>query len=88
MRLIAKILSLLLFLGSVAILALVTLALRNGYSSDWFSALYEGFETIPEGLLMAMGMRGSPVWVDVLYWVLIVVALLAAWKNSGCNKKS
>lgn len=80
MRLIFLSLALIWLFASTALMAFVALAMRQGYNSDWPAALYEGFETIPEALMMMCGFGGSPVWVDVLYWIIPVVVLLFAFR--------
>lgn len=81
MRLIFRILALAWLVVSAALMALVAIAMRQGYKSNWPDALYEGFETIPEGLMMILGFRGSPVWVDVLYWIIPVLLLVFSFRT-------
>ena len=40
------------------------------------AAIWEGIETLPEATMMSLGFHGSPVWIDLSWWAIQIIALL------------
>lgn len=66
-------------IGSVALGVMVFLAMTGGYGASAGAAAYEGLETIPEFLMVAAGFKGSPVLVDVGYWLALGASVVIAF---------
>jgi hypothetical protein len=45
------------------------------------AAAKEAFETIPEAIMMTMGFNGSPLIVDVAYWLILALAVFATFRS-------
>ena len=80
-RLAIRMLVLLWLLASLGLTIVVVGAMRQGYEQSWADALYEGFETIPEALMMGLGFSDSPLWIDAAYWLVLIICVIWAFSN-------
>ena len=64
---------------SIVVGVLVFAILRSTYNSDIYSAGIEAIETIPESIVMRLGFSGSPLFVDIGYWILLIISIFLAF---------
>ena len=81
MKILIRVLVVIWALVSVGLGALAFAAVK-GTGGSVGAAAYEAVETIPEAVMQTMGFRGSPLWVDVAYWLLLTAAVLFAFKRT------
>jgi len=78
---ILKFLSALWLTFSIGLLGIVSLSLYSGHDLDFGTALYEGFEVIPEAIFMLIGFDGSPMVADLIYWICLFAGIFTAWRG-------
>lgn len=66
--------------ASVGIGALA-FAVISGTGGSLGAATNEAFETIPEAAMQMMGFGGSPPWLVVAYWFVLIGSLLFVFRR-------
>lgn len=62
-------------------LGVLAFAVVRGAGGSFSAAAHEAFETIPEAVMQTMGFDGSPLLVDVAYWLALTTAILLAFRR-------
>lgn len=64
-----------------ALAAPIVVMIAKGNVSKWRGYFDQGLESIPETIWgEAFGYGNYPEWLTIVYWVFLIVAVVAAWK--------
>jgi hypothetical protein len=61
-------------------IGLLAFAVVNSSNAGLDAAVKEGFETIPEAVMMIMGFKTAPLVVTIGYWIALIALLFLAFR--------